>query len=143
MSFLFRTDTIFYNAFSSVQDLTSVLSYDQTVSFCALLSRKIKEAFESRNLCCNAIFDLNTSDDRFFDSDDNDFIRTKDGFLYYGKEITEEMVSLINSCYDDTAVIGILAETRNEFRDILQQAKEKNIASMDNLRVEARQLTVI
>lgn len=138
MSFLFRTDVIFYNAFSAAQGITDYLSYDQTVSFCALLNKNIKNAFESRNMCCNAIFDLNTNDTSFFDSDDNAFIRINDGVLYFGGEIGDKKLGRINACYEETELIEIIDGARNEFRSFLDKK-----SPMQDLRSEARLLTVI
>lgn len=137
MSFLFRTDVVFYNAFFAVQDKTSVLSYDQTMAFCALLDKELKETFAEQNLCCNAIFDLNTSDDSFFDSDENDFLRTGDSVLYYGEEINDDRLRLINSCYS-ADVIEILNKVHEKFRLLLEEDEP-----MGSLRPEVRQLTVI
>lgn len=144
MSFLFRTDSIFYNAFYAVQDITSHLSYDQTLSFCALLNKKIRDAFADQNLCCNAVFDLNTSDDRFFDSSQNEFLRMDDGVLYYGTLISEERIDLINRCYVEMGLGEILAETRTEFAALLNSGDADHELQMkESLRQESWQLSIV
>lgn len=141
MSFLFKTDAIFYNAFYAVQDKTSFLSYDDTLVFCALLNRKIKEAFEEQNLCCNAIFDLNTSDDKFFNSSQNEFLRVNDGYLYYGDtKALKEKIRLVNSRYEETGLVEILKSAQKEYLELLEAKDEPKLKG---LQEESWRLTVV
>lgn len=118
MSYLFRSETINYNAFYAVKDITDFLTSEDLGTFRKILCDTIESNIA--NQPCNVIFDSGYTfpeDNRFTFIDDKHMI-------YYGTEPLDQIIGSINSCLDKQ-LQDIFSKTRDDFAERISNKLHK------------------
>lgn len=124
MSFFFRAETLYCNAFYAVQDKTNFLSDGDILTFCELLEKDIRESVADNHGCCSVVFNLSEDEKGLFESEANCFARLDDSVVYYGKEIEQDELNRINCCYGSSGITESLSRARESFTRLFASSKE-------------------
>ena len=93
---MFSSETIYYNAFYAVQDLTNVLSSSDIDDFCDILKKRL-EGDPRIEKGAGVRFNFNDDESFFLNCKKNQFVELGDYIVYYGSDpISEEQLSTCN-----------------------------------------------
>ncbi len=124
MTFYFSIETVYYNAFTAVQDITRELSRDEIKWFCRQLEKEIPSALEKypETRCTIVNFDMDDHD--FFIRERADFCEFGDRVIFSGLDIDDTRLRRINLCLNSRAAKETFRATREVFREHIKALRE-------------------
>ena len=119
MSHFITSDTIYLNAFYAGKGVCDVLRDRDILYFCSLIKEEIESTFttEEEWQCCHVFFDLSNED--LFEPGNGVLVRMNDSILYYGEELTEDRIGVVNLGLGFGSLRTAVKRARDRFRAYL------------------------